>query len=68
MKKCLSACIFYNHVVLFSMYPLLERDGQAIPYIATIAIFAVVSHLCFDLVEKKSKAVKFLVSRWSFLG
>ena len=43
------------------MYPLLERDGQALPYVSTLAIFLVLSNVCFDLISKKRSLLKLSV-------
>jgi len=51
-------CLWFLMISTFSMYPLLERDGQALPYVATLVIFVVVSNVCFDLINKKRNLLK----------
>ena len=42
------------------MFPLLERDGQALSYVALVALFLLLASQCFDF-TKKPDAFRLLV-------
>eukprot|EP00794_Sanderia_malayensis_P008061 gene8061-8924_t len=52
-------CLWFLVISCFSMYPLLERDGQAISYFALVIIFIIMTYLILDMYNYYSKSVNY---------
>eukprot|EP00112_Aurelia_sp_Birch-Aquarium-sp1_P027001 Seg996.3 transcript_id=Seg996.3/GoldUCD/mRNA.D3Y31 product="Dolichyl pyrophosphate Man9GlcNAc2 alpha-1 3-glucosyltransferase" protein_id=Seg996.3/GoldUCD/D3Y31 len=45
-------CTWFLLISTFSMFPLLEKDGQALSYVALVALFLLLACQCFDFTKK----------------